>query len=87
MSEENYDVLVSCTPELKNIINCAVSNSIPKNLNGIGSMKKCYSDFRDWCNKKKVKTVRGYNLFQNQKSTNTSFYLKNTRDNVANFYI
>jgi hypothetical protein len=50
-------------------------------------MKKCYSDFRDWCNKKKVKTVRGYNLLQNQKSTNTSFYLKNTRDNVANFYI
>jgi hypothetical protein len=31
MSEENYDVLVSCTPpELKNIINCAVSNSIPE---------------------------------------------------------
>jgi hypothetical protein len=29
MSEENDDVLVLCTPpELKNIINCAVSNLI-----------------------------------------------------------
>jgi hypothetical protein len=26
-----------------------------------------------------------YNLFQNQKSTNTAFYLENTTDNVANF--
>jgi hypothetical protein len=26
-----------------------------------------------------------YNLFQNQKSTNTAFYLENTTDNVADF--
>jgi hypothetical protein len=26
-----------------------------------------------------------YNLFQNQKSTNTAIYLENTTDNVANF--
>jgi hypothetical protein len=26
-----------------------------------------------------------YNLFQNQKSTNTASYLENTIDNVANF--
>jgi hypothetical protein len=26
-----------------------------------------------------------YNLFQNQKSTNTAFYLENTTDNLANF--
>jgi preprotein translocase subunit SecE len=26
-----------------------------------------------------------YNLFQNQKSTNTAFYLENTTYNVANF--
>jgi FixJ family two-component response regulator len=26
-----------------------------------------------------------YNLFQNQKSSNTAFYLENTTDNVANF--
>jgi hypothetical protein len=29
--------------------------------------------------------VYTYNLFQNQKSTNTAFYLENTTDNVANF--
>jgi hypothetical protein len=29
--------------------------------------------------------MRVYNLFQNQKSTNTEFYLENTTDNVANF--
>jgi hypothetical protein len=28
---------------------------------------------------------RLYNLFQNQKSTNTAFYLENTTDNVADF--
>jgi hypothetical protein len=56
MSEEDYDILVPCTPpELKNIINCAVPILCLKNLNV--SMKKCYSDFRDWCNKKNVKTV------------------------------
>jgi hypothetical protein len=38
MSEENFDVSVPCThPELKNIINCAVANLIPGNVNG--SMK------------------------------------------------
>jgi hypothetical protein len=38
MSEENYDVSVPCTNiELKNIINFAVANLIPGNLNG--SMK------------------------------------------------
>jgi hypothetical protein len=26
-----------------------------------------------------------YNLFQNQKSTNSAFYLENTTDNVAEF--
>jgi hypothetical protein len=26
-----------------------------------------------------------YNLFQNQKSTNSAFYLENTSDNVADF--
>jgi hypothetical protein len=26
-----------------------------------------------------------YNLFQNQKSTNTAFFLENTTDNVTNF--
>jgi hypothetical protein len=26
-----------------------------------------------------------YNLFQNQKSTNSALYLENTTDNVANF--
>jgi hypothetical protein len=35
-------------PELKNIISCAVSNLILENF---------YSDFRDRCNKKNVKTV------------------------------
>jgi hypothetical protein len=34
---------------------------------------------------KTVKTRNFYNLFQNQKSTNTAFYLENTTDNVANF--
>jgi hypothetical protein len=46
MSEENYDVLVSCTlPELK----------IPEKSKR--QYEKCYSDFRDWCNKKNVETV------------------------------
>jgi hypothetical protein len=36
---------------------------------------------------KRIKSlIQMYNLFQNQKSTNTAFYLKNTTDNVANFY-
>jgi hypothetical protein len=26
-----------------------------------------------------------YNLFQNQKSTNSAFYLENTSDNIADF--
>jgi hypothetical protein len=55
MSEENYDVLVSCTPpELKNIINCALSNLIPEKSKR--QCEKCYSDFTDWCNKKNVKS-------------------------------
>jgi hypothetical protein len=29
--------------------------------------------------------ISTYNLFQNQKSTNSAFYLENTTDNVANF--
>jgi hypothetical protein len=28
---------------------------------------------------------RNYNLFQNQKSTNSAFYLENTTENVADF--
>jgi hypothetical protein len=34
--------------------------------------------------RKRVQNVT-YNLCQNQKSTNTAFYLENTTDNVANF--
>jgi hypothetical protein len=33
----------------------------------------------------KQRSIYIYNLFQNQKSTNTAFYLENTTDNVANF--
>jgi hypothetical protein len=46
MPEENYDVLVPRTPpELKNIINRAVSNLIPEKYKR--QYEKCYSDFRD----------------------------------------
>jgi hypothetical protein len=54
MWEENYDVLVLCTPpELKNIVNCAVSNLIAEKSKR--QHEKCYSNFRDWSNKKNVK--------------------------------
>jgi hypothetical protein len=32
-----------------------------------------------------IRPIFMYNLFQNQKSTNTAFYLENTTDNVVNF--
>jgi hypothetical protein len=44
MSEENYDVSVPCThPELKNIINGAVSHLKPEKSKR--QYEKCYSDF------------------------------------------
>jgi hypothetical protein len=56
MSQENYYVFVpSTSPELKNIVDCAVSNLIPEKSKR--QYDKCYNDFKERCDKNNVKTV------------------------------
>ncbi|KAJ8983445.1 hypothetical protein NQ317_013318 [Molorchus minor] len=47
---------ISCTPpELKSIVNSALSDLIPKKSKR--QYEKCYSEFKDWCDKQNVKTM------------------------------
>ncbi|KAJ8981988.1 hypothetical protein NQ317_013640 [Molorchus minor] len=61
MSDTDSDILVSCTPpELKSIVNSALSDFIPKKSKR--QYEKCYSEFKDWCDKQNVKTMSKNNL-------------------------
>lgn len=56
MSDTDSDISLSCTPpELKSVINSALSELIPAKSKR--QYEKCYSEFKDWCDKEKVKTV------------------------------
>ncbi|KAJ8983236.1 hypothetical protein NQ317_005325 [Molorchus minor] len=47
---------ISCTPpELKSIVSSALSDLIPKKSKR--QYEKCYSEFKDWCDKQNVKTI------------------------------
>ncbi|KAJ8981101.1 hypothetical protein NQ317_005419, partial [Molorchus minor] len=47
---------ISCIPpELKSIVNSALSDLIPKKSKR--QYEKCYSEFKDWCDKQNVKTM------------------------------
>jgi hypothetical protein len=59
-------------------------------LRAVGTYYFLYVEFSDFYDNQSLagQTILlhyYYNLFQNQKSTNTAFYLENTTDNVANF--
>ncbi|KAJ8975153.1 hypothetical protein NQ317_007962 [Molorchus minor] len=52
MSDTDSDILVSCTPpELKSIVNSALSDLIPKKSKR--QYEKCYN----WCDKQNIKTM------------------------------
>ncbi|KAJ8976436.1 hypothetical protein NQ317_008470 [Molorchus minor] len=56
MSDTDSDILVSFTPpELKSIVNSALFDVIPKKSKR--QYEKCYSEFKDWCDKQNVKTM------------------------------
>ncbi|KAJ8972327.1 hypothetical protein NQ317_008584 [Molorchus minor] len=51
-----YQTSISCTPpELKSIVNSALSDLISKKPKR--QYEKCYSEFKDWCDKQNVKTM------------------------------
>ncbi|KAJ8969132.1 hypothetical protein NQ317_003256 [Molorchus minor] len=63
MSDTDSDILVSCTPpELKSIVNSALSDLIPKKSKR--QYEKCYSEFKDWCDKQNVKTILSENILK-----------------------